>query len=1577
MRIFLFAFLLSQTTHLFGQIYTQNAPNSQQKSAYYDCYTQNLDNGNAALRRGEAKEALRFFQTAKDCPEAQGNTRRLSELDTRIARCEAYFSTAPTKAPDEKTAYKPNQAGRKRSFSTESTPARRHYRANQGLLRDTLDACFTQIVAEADRAYRLRFWEDAAALYRAAKNCDDADQKDRFNMSTRITDCRNAAENELFAKQQEAERQARNAIAANLADDAEELLKTTDRSLAFRLADFANQYVAPDDNPDCVQAMFDAWYYQSSKSSKNSENELYKPVFCYEIGENLGYDAVLRYEQQRNGKQWLWSFQPKTGDLYAWEMPTMTEVKHLKTSKGSQYLGFDLSPNGELVFWGSNFFELRQDDREHKIPVPAVTNWCFSERGDEFFYENTAEEKIYVLNTRMVFEQQVSRKGNKYSNILQKPVVAREIISGVPPGLMAMKYVAGNFWLGYLDRVLILSKDGEGKPWRIVRNVPFTDVSIPDYVEGKDVKLLLDPASKTAFLGYQQGGWNIQIPDLPSDPNAPIITTSFKNMYPLALSASTRKGAFLYFGNYGYDSFWLMDPISGDTLLRQRLPDFTGFELLKGAFSTDGKWVATNSTTGNLSVWALQDAPTVWETNLSVAQDMQPLFSTDGAYFFMYHGDTLSVFKTNEPQKPLYTWKEFGYPLYGMANDWALVQISADSAEARHLSDGRRLRLPLSNADGFSYLFAFDTSGEQLVAYLSDWNTVAVRSLKNGALIAQKTFEGGNITSLYCIPGSNQILLKQLNSERENGFGQANVKLWTPNAQNNPIRAPRLHDYPIDLSAVDPSGRYAAFSNGGDIRIFDLQNLENELLKIRKSRENRIMSIAFRPNSNLLAAAYSNGIVIFWDTQTGQSVLQLPVLTEDELSSNSLFFFTLGFSNNGNLLHISTNDKMKSFVIDPSYIRTEAQSGERQLQSFTVDHIVRYNLESALYYSGNFERLAESDDAPLVRTFLQYFGSQAKESNNIERVREYCERAYYLYTRLSDSNKSIWKTEMMEMYEGYAWKLLLRDNLAESSGVLTFIKNQFGQEPLLLSAHVALLNKKCADASQKYTDFLLMDGRQILSTYESGWHFDEAADELSQLRDFNILDTLDTACFCAIVQESDAFASLCAEHQNSTYSVLSTADQFRWNIYKSRSEATDNGRFFLKIDLLEDAYKKAAKLVQISPLNGQVWEETVRLELSGALRDLAVFERHSSDAVQYFESAKNVLTQGGPFQQLSDTARLSLLSANYLAWGTLLLGEDKPSEASEKLNLGLEAISELSSQVYALDSTRLISYYDHLAGPLFEKLGTAFLLLGYPEEARQAYEQSSIYFVTYGLNSLYLGNVSLFEGDETTATLDYGGIFDARQTAEVLFTMDRLGDRFPEKKQAMDAYQERFLTALGDKNPQLTNAESKYWFANLKTEFFAGISQYDSAIYWSEVQLMAAKRSDELPNTGSNWVQNWLNEHINLAYYVLLGQWDQPEGLQRCIDLSEKGLKFIQNSDREAFSYSNQELFKTNYAHALVLRNQPGDREKALELYHDFMKNYADSRGYDNLELLEKDFRDLKAAGAPWPNDLNILRKEE
>ncbi len=1564
--LFLFALLLTET--LAAQKYEQNALPIQQIQVAVDCYTRNLDGGNAALRRGEARVALDYFNEAKVCPEAQNNSRRQSELDTRIARCEAQLGIKNATAEDEKIGSQSTPNIQKRSFSNEAPIARRNYTANQGFLKDTLEDCFRRMESEADRAYRLKFWEDAAALYRAAKNCSDADQNDRQSMSAKITQCRNAAENELFAKQQEAERQARHAIAANLADDAQELLQNNDRSLAFRLADFANQYIAPDDNSDCVQAMFDAWYYQPSEDSRNRPDELYHPVFCYELEGNLDKETQMKFVQQKDGSQLLWAFVPKIGDMFAWELPSMKLVQSYGTGENNGYTGFDFSPDGELLFWGNKFFDLRRGSRSIRVDVPSVTRWCFSARGDEFFFENVEEQKINVLNLRDAFAQQNSRKGSKNSYVVQLPVIPREIVTGVPEGLLAMEYYEGKFWLGFRDRVEVLVKSAPGKPWSREKIFRFDGVTIPEYVQQKDLHLVLFPKEGFATLCCNQNTWSI--PLNPKLENTAVEQKSkiYESMYPIAVSAATHQIACLNSSNLKFNGFWVIDALTGDTILRQRVPYYTGFELLKGSFSTDGRWVAALSYMGNLNVWSLQDAPTKSAVMLPYTADKKPVFSPEGNRLFVTYADTLAVFNTSTPKNTAQFWKNIGQPLRGASDQWTMVQVSTDSAEARHLTDNRTLRFPLINEVG-PLLFDFDSKGEKLMAYLKDWNTVEVRSLKTGALMASRVFEGGIIGELKFVPNTDNLLVVQHSSSGESAISESSVKVWSPLRTGEKPRSLRLHDYPVNTVALDESGSKAAFSNGNDIRIFDLKNIENEVLKIRATADEYVQAIAFRANSNLLAAAYSSGKVVFWNDSTGQASLQLQAMPEEKLFESGKRISAIGFSANGAVLKIAVTDgQLLSYTLDPSIIRVVAQDGNRQLQSFEGEHILRYNLEAALYYPGNFERLAESGDAPLVRSFFQHFRGQAIESNNIVQVRDYCERAFYLYERLDRTTKDLWQPDMSLMYEDYTRKLLLRGNISEATALISFIKREFGKESVLLNAHIALLRRDFTEASALYSKYLLIDESDSTPLpFGLQYQFDYVEIDLTKLRDYELIDSAQVNCFCGTVSLSGAFSSLCPLGKNYASNFLSNSDRTHWEIAQLRNTASTTLRFADQTKLLEGAQQKAKSLIRQNPSKEQVWLETITLEL--ALRHLkwAVFEQYSQDALPHFEKSAQLLTEIDEFKINSDTSRLSLLTATRLAWGKQLLAAGKLAEAVAQFDLGLVSAQALSELVSRSDTSLLTIYYDNLVGPLYEKLGTAYLLLGKPAEARQAYDQSGIFFFTYGLNALYLANIAVFENDEIQAFLDYGSISNPNEAAEALFALSRLGERFPDKRTQIEGFATRLREALKGKNPRLINAETDYWFAKSKSDHFAAQAQYDSAIVWSTLALQSANKCMEQPYASEYWTQAWLNEHINVPYFLLLGGWNKPAALAECIRYSEQAEAFIAEQDASTFYFGNRELLKPNKAHALVLRNAPGDRDQAIKLYKQFIDAYADSRGYDNMDLLQKDFKDLKLLGAPWP----------
>ncbi len=219
---------------------TQSAPPPAQKQVPRDCYVRKLDAGTSALRRGDNQAALRLFEEAKGCPEVQGNSRRTNELDSKIEQLKAMLGK-------KNTAQSSSSDLDRKTEEIEVT--RRTFQFSKAFVRNTDENCFQITVKEADRAFGDSCWNVASKLYRAAKNCADANQSDRERMNARIEACTEAEADELLQKEQKAVRTARHAIADKLASDAASLLRKGDRSLAWRLADFSNFFVAPDDNP--------------------------------------------------------------------------------------------------------------------------------------------------------------------------------------------------------------------------------------------------------------------------------------------------------------------------------------------------------------------------------------------------------------------------------------------------------------------------------------------------------------------------------------------------------------------------------------------------------------------------------------------------------------------------------------------------------------------------------------------------------------------------------------------------------------------------------------------------------------------------------------------------------------------------------------------------------------------------------------------------------------------------------------------------------------------------------------------------------------------------------------------------------------------------------------------------------------------------------------------------------------------------------------------------------------------------------------------------------------------------------
>lgn len=1559
-----FLFLLLTPLLVFSQknepdYYQNSLPARPQQNALANpstCYFRQLDAGMAAQKRGDWRAALRFFREAKNCPEVLRNERRQRELDGRIAYCEQRV-THP-------------KANTTRAVLAEIEP-RRRYQAERDFLQNTDEKCFQITFEQAERAYRGGYWDDAAALFRAAKNCADANQQARQQMSERIIACRDAAEDELRRKEQQAIREARQAIASNRADDAQELLANEDRSLAFRLADFANQYIAPDDNPDCVQAMFDAWYYTPSEKSKQRDGELYRPIFCYELADNLGENVRLKFEKQKDGTQWLWAFVPKSGDMFAWEMPSMKLVQIFGTGEGNGYAGFDFSPDGEtMLFWGNQFFELQRGMRTFRLEVPSVANWCFDPKGEDFFYENPREKRIYALSVREVFAQ-YARKGGKNTNTYTLPVTSREFVSGVPEGLLAMRYESGKMWLGFRDRVEVLGKSGAGQPWQREAVYAFGEAVKPtEHLSSADLWMQILPKERIAILASLYETWSISMPQrIEGQPLSPKVNF-LQNARPLGLSNTGDQMALNKWREAPGDEFWLFGPREGDTLLRQTSISLADWAIKRSAFSDDGQWFCAPSNSGDVYAWALQGAPTSRSAQLPTQLHDWVALSPDGNRVFTAVFDSLAVYDMDAAGSEPVFWNK-GVWHRGVSDEWAFVQASPDSAELRHLSDERRrYRFPLRNPDSLSFLFA---ASEDHVAYLTQWNRIEVRELKTGRLVASRTFEGagGTIGELRFVPGSQDLVVVQQFAMGEAEIGYSNVKVWSPPKVGEKPRALRLQDYAVRKLALDQGGHLAAFSDGRDIRVFDLQNPENELFKIKITQFDEIQAIAFRPNSNLLAAALLTGEVIFWDLSSGQIALRLQALPSADLVRWYKEVASIGFSDGGARLRLATTDgRIFSLEIDPYFIRSAAQDEHRRLVSFSSEHIRRYNLESALYYPGNFERLAESGDAPLVRSFFLHFQQQADESNNIEQVREYCQRALYLYERLSENAQETWRASISEMYTGYALKLLFRNNLDEAASVIAFIRQRFGEEVIWLESPLALMRRDFAAAASGYTKFFLVreeDGWPMLAA--TGWIAGSMEGILLQLVDYELLDSVQVDCLCSMMSLSGLFEKLCPGGKTHPVRFLSPADRSRWEIYQKRYAANESARHAVKAAQLEAALRQAQQAAGIEP----IIKEAVVADLAEVYRNWGVFEMDSPEALAHFAQASRLLEEWGAFKSAPDTLRLSLLTSNYLTWGAHLSKAGKFGEATEILNLGLHAAQRFSELVS--DTATLRPYYDHFVGPLYEQYGTARLLAGAPDEAQKSYEQAAVYFLTYGLNSLYLGNVAAVQNDDVQAFIEYGGIQNAEQAGLALAMLDRLGGQMPAGRVRLDSLAERLVGALGRtlKLP-LGLAEIAYWRARYHAQYASAQGDWAAALEWATRTLRATEQILNLPNPSEEWRTRWLDEYLNQSYRLLCARWRDEAALAQSIRYAEQAEAFLADSSA-SFYYASRELLKTNLAHALVLRGQAGDRARAVEAYRAFLASHADSRGYDNWDLLQKDFRDLHRAGVQWPDLRGLIEQ--
>lgn len=1414
--------------------------------------------------------------------------------------------------------------------------SRCRYRPSREFILSKTDTCFNLTRQEANRAFSLRCWDEAMALYRAAKSCANANQKARMEMNKRIQACRDSSEQELRDSEQQARRQLLHATAGNLAEDAKDLLKNYDRSLSYRLADFAGQYIAPGPNGKCLQALLDAWYYEPPIQPGTPGYKDFQVPFCYQLDYDLGSNVQVRFGG-RDSYQRLYAYAPASRQLYSWDTGEFKPGKPTQIEEG--FTRFDISPDGKtMLFFSDKNIQLRRGRSEvFRINAANVQRYCFSNSGDEFLYFDESESKIYLVDMEDAYAQ---RKGS------QRPG-PKLLVPGVQYEVLGMAYYEGRIWLGGRDSLVVLQRAGKEAQWLLEKSVAWSQ---PANVYATGLQLF--PDRQAAVFIYGTGAVYIPIAvndGLPQSTGQPVTLRGT----PLAIRQDVSLVAHSQSDN---DLLYLLTTDSGAVRHGAYLHPDDEFMPMNGAFSPDYRWFSAATDTGTLKLWALTELKN--DASTSLAGDDQVEFSPNGDYFCRYRHASLEMFATDTPHETLYKFPDTieNCAIQAVSRNWVVYGTGENFLRARQTVTGKMFEF---STDGTESQSAIDDA-ERFVAYTVRADSVVVRSLVSGAVVAQKSFNG-YVNRLHFVPNTGEIVIIQRDQTESDLANQTIAKIWNPSGREEPSRTVRLHDYNIQTSARSADGTAVALSNGRDIRIFRLDNLLDENARIRQNGEHFVTAVGFSPNGSALAAGYDDGTIVVWDLANSEPLFHL--------QTNGFWIESLSFSASGGRLRIKTIDGSLFFRdIDPGVIRDLAQTTFRRLLAFTPVQIREYGLEKALDYSGNFQRLAESHDLPLIRSFFEYYREQALSSNNIARVKSYFESASRLYSKLDDPvTQHALRPTMLEIYEDYIWKLLLRERNSEAERLVNEFNRLFDKPlPAIKSgAFTALMRNDLANAARLFTNYTIWVYENPASQPYLWATLDSLQQKFKQLSEYNLLQGPQRECICGMYSKVLDIKTLCPTIGNTAAVPFDVETRLRWNIFQNLYTAAYMSNHSEKVRLLQQALDDAKALYRRNPTVWRGQLEKAALRLAQAYTDRGTFEQENVVSAKLYRQALNLLDTFGTFTTL-EPARLKALISSHGKLGDYLASTDKIPEAIREYEAGYRVAEKL---IAAAPVDSLPSYRNDRIAPLLTQLGMARLLEGNTVAAKKAFDQAYESF-TYGLYSYFYGHVDLMEGRETDALRRYGEIYSELQLGDVLFTISRLADRFPAQRARLEAFVPKLREMVQREHPEISAQGIDYRFAVQKGAYASANERWAEALEWNEKSLDVAKQMVAGPDPSDLLKGQLLDAMLSQSFYLLHAGIRDTSAFSRAIQCAESAEQYAE----EQYSYyPYRDWLQTNRAHAYLLRNHQGDRNTAIDIYRAFLKK--NSYAQDYWELLQKDFRDLYRAGIRWPDLENVIRQ--
>ncbi|MBU0639785.1 MAG: protein kinase [Planctomycetes bacterium] len=289
------------------------------------------------------------------------------------------------------------------------------------------------------------------------------------------------------------------------------------------------------------------------------------------------------------------------------------------------------------------------------------------------------------------------------------------------------------------------------------------------------------------------------------------------------------------------------------------------------AFSPDGRWLASGSREGTISLW---DTKTGAERSLGRVHSgwvCSVAFSPDGQRLASGSHDG-AVRVSDVPS---------GRPVVGPLEHGSLISSVVFSPDGKQLATGcgtRTVRLwdaitgaeleALKGHESFVLSVAFSSDGTRLASG-SDDGTIGLWDATAGELLGVIRGHTGVVRSVAFGPESTRLA---------SGAEDGTVRVWEVTTGDE-LAVLRGHERPVAAVAFSPDGaRLASSSDDGTVRLWDPTKVEEAraALAVLRGHERPVSSVAFNPDGTRLVSGSLDGTIRLWDPTVDERPIVLP-----------------------------------------------------------------------------------------------------------------------------------------------------------------------------------------------------------------------------------------------------------------------------------------------------------------------------------------------------------------------------------------------------------------------------------------------------------------------------------------------------------------------------------------------------------------------------------------------------------------------------------------------------------------------------------------------------------------------------